>query len=170
MAFDCFMKISESETVGRIEGESSDGKHAGWIEILQFMHGIALPTAQGASGSARMTGRADHDDFTIVKSMDKSTPKLLFALSAAEHFEEIKLELCRASGAKQKYFEVKMGDVAISGIQYSATGEGSEALPVETIGLNYGKIEWIYYVTDHKTGKPLGPVSATWDVMTGRGE
>lgn len=170
MAFDCFMKISESDTVGRIEGESGDEKHPGWIEILSFSHSIQQPAGGAASATPRMIGRADHADFVVVKTVDKSTPKLIFALSQAEHFEEVKLELCRASGKKQKYLEIKMNDAAISSFQYSGSGSGSESLPVETIAFNYGKIEWIYYQTDLKTGKPLGPVVASWDLISGRAE
>ena len=76
MAFDTFIKIDG------IEGESTDDKHAGWIEVISFDSGVSQRTSATASsaggGSAE---RADFDDFSFVKQLDKASPKLAMAFA-----------------------------------------------------------------------------------------
>lgn len=164
MAFDCFLKIST------IPGECTDDKHSEWIEILSFSHGLSQPgSGSVSSGGARSAERCDHQDFSVVKTLDKTSPKLALACCNGEHIDSIKMELCRATGDKQKYMEYDLSDVIISSARPGGSAQGGEALPLEEVSFNYGKIEWIYTETDHKTGKPSGNVKAHWDMVTNTG-
>jgi len=164
MAFDCFLKI------GTIPGECTDDKHKEWIEILSFSHGLSQPgSGSVSSGGARSAERCDHQDFSVVKTLDKASPKLALACCNGEHIASIKMELCRATGDKSKYMEFDLSDVIVSSARPGGSAEGGEALPLEEVSFNYGKIEWIYTETDHKTGKPKGDVKAHWDLVTNKG-
>ena len=164
MAFDAYLKIST------IPGESTDDKHKDWIEILSYSHGLSQPTTGGrSSGGSAAAERADHHDFTIVKALDKASPKLALACCNGEHIKEVTLELCRAGKDKQKYMEYKMSDVLVSGVRPGGSSGGSETLPLEEVSFNYGKIEWVYTETDHQTGKPKGSVKAHWDATANKG-
>jgi len=164
MAFDCFLKI------GTIPGECTDDKHKEWIEILSFSHGLSQPgSGSVSSGGARSAERCDHQDFSIVKTLDKASPKLALACCNGEHIASIKMELCRATGNKSKYMEYDLSDVIISSARPGGSAQGGEALPLEEVSFNYGKIEWIYTESDHKTGKPKGDVKAHWDLVTNKG-
>lgn len=164
MAFDAFLKIDG------IPGESTDDKHKDWIEVLSYQHGISQPaTASASSGGARSAERCNHQDFTIVKALDKASPKIALYCCNGTHIKEVKLELCRAAGDKQKYMEYKMTDVIISAVRPTGTAKGGETLPLEEVSFNYGKIEWIYTETDHATGKPKGDVKAQWDLIANKG-
>ncbi len=164
MAFDCFLKIEG------VPGESTDDKHKDWIELLSYSHGVSQ-TGSGSVSSAggRSAERCDHDDFSIVKTMDKASPKLSLFCCNGTHIGSIKMELCRATGDKQRYMEYDLSDVIVSSVRPGGSAQGGEALPLEEVSFNYGKIAWVYTETDHKTGKPKGDVKAHWDLSTNKG-
>jgi type VI secretion system secreted protein Hcp len=164
MAFDCFLKIDG------IPGESTDDKHKDQIEILSFNHGLSQPRSGSSStGGGRSSQRCDHQDFSIVKTLDKASPKLALACCNGGHIKEITMELCRATGNKQKYMEYKLSDAIVSSVRPGGSAQGGEELPLEEVSFNYGKIEWIYTATDHKTGKPAGDVKAHWSLTENKG-
>ena len=164
MSYDAFLKIKT------IPGESTDDKHKDWIEILSFSWGASQPAAGGrSSGGAAAAERVTVQDLSIVKHLDKSSPKIFSACCKGEHIPEVKLELCRATGDKQKYMEYVMSDVLISSFRPGGSSGGGEPLPLEEVAFNYGKIELIYTATDHQTGKPLGDVKGSWDVVANKG-
>jgi type VI secretion system secreted protein Hcp len=162
--FDAFLKING------IEGESQDDKHKNQIEILSFSWG-ANQTATGAasSGGARSAERVNLSDFSIVKSVDKASPKLFLHCCNGKHIPDVTLELCRATGDKQPYLEYKMTDVMISSYRPGGASHGGESLPMEEVSFNYAKIEFKYTATDHKTGKSAGDVKANWDQVANKG-
>ena len=164
MAFDCFLKIDG------VDGESSDDKHTDWIELLSFSHGVSQTSSGAASsGGGRSAERCDHQDFSVVKTLDKASPKLALYCCNGTHTKEVKMELCRAGGDKQKYMEYKMSDVIVTSARPGGSAGAGEALPLEEVSFNYGKIEWVYTETDHKTGKPKGDVKAHWDLTANKG-
>lgn len=164
MPFDAFLKIST------IPGESTDDKHKDWIEILSFSHGLSqLSGGSHSSGGARTAQRTDHADFSIVKTLDKASPKLNLACCNGEHIPEVSVELCRANGDKQKYMVYKMYDVIVSSVRPGGSAKSGDALPLEEVSFNYGKIEWVYTTTDHKSGKAAGDVKAHWDLVGNKG-
>jgi type VI secretion system secreted protein Hcp len=164
MAFDCFLKIDG------IPGESTDDKHKDQIEILSYSHGVQ----QESSGSASTAGgrgsqRCDHEDFTIVHTLDKASPKLALFCCSGKHIPSIIMEICRATGDKQKYMEYKLTDAMVSGVRPAGSSKENEPIPLEQVSFSYGKIEWIYTATDHKTGKAAGDVKAHWDLTMNKG-
>jgi type VI secretion system secreted protein Hcp len=164
MAFDAFLKIDD------IKGESTDDKHKDWIEVLSYSHGLSQPTtASASSGGARTAERCNHSDFSIVKTLDAASPKLALFCCNGKHIPKVKIELCRASEDKTKYMEYLMTDVIISSVRPGGSAHGGETLPLEEVSFNYGKIEWTYTATDHKTGKPAGDVKANWDLIANKG-
>jgi len=164
MAFDAFLKIST------IPGESTDDKHKDWIEILSYSHGVSQPaSASASSGGGRSAERCNHQDFSIVKTLDKASTKLFLNSCNGAHIPEVKVELCRATGDKQKYMEYKLTDVIVSSVRPGGSSTGGETLPLEEVSFNYGKIEITYTETDHKTGKPKGDIKAYWDLTANKG-
>lgn len=164
MAFDAFLKIST------VPGESTDEKHKDWIEVLSYSWGVSQPSAGArSSGGAASAERSNHQDFSIVKTIDKSSAKLVLACCKGEHIPEVKLELCRATGDKTKYMEYLMKDVLVGSVRPGGAAHGGEALPLEEVSFNYGKIELTYTETDHGTGKPKGDVKSHWDLKANTG-
>jgi type VI secretion system secreted protein Hcp len=93
----------------------------------------------------------------------------MLACCNGEHIGEVILELCRATGDKQKYMEYKLSDVIVASVNPIGESKGEENLPMEEVAFNYGKIEWTYTVTDHRTGRSAGDVRAYWDAIANKG-
>jgi type VI secretion system secreted protein Hcp len=164
MAFDAFLKIDA------IPGESTDDKHKEWIELLSFSHGISQPASGSAStAGGRSAERCDHQDFSVVKTLDKASPKLELFCCNGTHIKKINVELCRAAGDKQKYMEYNLSDVIVSSVRPGGSSKGGETLPLEEVSFNYGKIEWVYTETDHSSGQPKGNVKTNWDLTANKG-
>jgi type VI secretion system secreted protein Hcp len=164
MAFDTFLKIST------IPGESTDAKHKDWIEVLSFSTGmVQLLSGSVSSGGALSAERTSHEDFSLVKTLDKASPKLALACCVGEHIPEVNVELCRATGNKAVYMKYKMTGVVVSSVSFAGSAQGGGALPLEEVSFDYARINWVYTETDHKTGKAKGDVEAHWDVRANKG-
>ena len=159
LAFDMFLKIDV------IPGESTDDKHKDWIELLSFSHGVSQPSRVVGGGA---TEPCKHDDFSLVKMLDKASPKLVLYSCNGKHIPEVTIELCRATGDKQKYMEYVLSDVIVSSVKPSAGTRSNDTLPLEEVSFNYGKIEWTYTIIG-ADGLPAGNVIAQWDLMTNKG-
>lgn len=161
MAFDCFLKIDG------IPGESTDDKHSDWIEVLSYSWGVAQPASGSASsGGGGTAERADFADFSIVKTLDKASPKLMLACADGSHINEVTMELCRAGGDKLKYMEYKMSNVIVTSYSPGGSSQGAESLPIEEVAFNYGKVELTYTYQQRAGGGGGGNVAAGWDLET----
>ena len=164
MAFDAFLKIEG------YPGESTDDKHKDWIEILSFTHSIDQPISGTVSGGgARSSERIQHGGFNITKALDKTSPKLDVCCCKGIHIKTITLELCRATGDKQKYMSYVLTDSIISHMSILGQAHGDGSLPLEEVSFQYAKIDWTFTDTDNKTGKSKGDIKGSWDLVTNTG-
>ena len=148
-----------------IAGESLDSKHDQWIDVISYNHGISQsPTTT----TTRTTGRSAHEDFTIVKELDKASPKLALSCCKGEHITEVVIEVCRAD-TSDKYMRYILTDVIVASISQNGSSQGEDARPVEEISLRYGRIDWSYTEIDPMTSKAKGNVEAYWDLETDKG-
>lgn len=161
MAFDAFLKIDG------IPGESTDDKHADWVELVSFSHSIDQPASATASSAGGATAeRVNHGTFDFVHLLDKASPKLYEACCTGKHIKEATIELCRAGGDKVKYMEIKLEQVLISKV--APSGAAGEGFPSEKVSLSYGKIKWTYTQQKRADGAGGGNVSAGWDLTTNK--
>jgi type VI secretion system secreted protein Hcp len=161
--FDAFLKIDG------IPGESTDDKHKEWIEILSFSHGISQPTSSTASSAGGAPSeRCAHSDFSIMKALDKASPKIYEFCSTGKPVKEVTVELCRAGGDKLKYMEFKMEEVIVSNVAPGGNGKGSDNFPTETVSFNYGKIKWTYTQQKRADGSGGGNVTGGWDLTANK--
>lgn len=159
MAFDAFLQIDG------IEGESTDKAHPNWIEVLNYNFEVKQPTSDTKSSSGGASSqRADFKDFSIIKALDKASPKLFLAASDGTHIKSVILELCRAGGDKLKYMEYKMSNCLITLVSPAGESKAPETLPLEKVTFNYGKIEMSYTQQKRADGTGGGQVAAGWDL------
>ena len=115
----------------------------------------------------------DEMDFNIhfIADEDPNSPSGFRALHGEPEVRENIRELCAIKhyAKGRKYMEYVLNDVIVSSVRPGGSSEGGEALPLEEASFNYGKIEFIYTQTDHKTGKPKGDVKAHWDLVANKG-
>ncbi len=163
MAFDAFIKFDG------IPGESTDDKHKDWIEILSFNFGIHQPAHATASSAGGATSeRVNIQDLSVVKHVDKASPKLYEQSCSGKHIKDVTLELCRAGGDKLKYLEVKMENVVISLAKSGGMAEAEDGFPTEHVHFNFAKVKWTYTQPKRADGTGGGNVAGGWDLTANK--
>ena len=109
--FDTFLKIEGVTGESKVDSRSTD-----WTQIQGMPHPSGIASGAAGSSGAR-AGRAELSNFSIVKNVDKTSPKLNLKCSSGEHIPEVTLELSRAGRDKQTFFKIKMTDVKIVSIR-----------------------------------------------------
>jgi type VI secretion system Hcp family effector len=161
MAADTFLQIKD------IPGESTDDKHKDWIEVLSYNSGVSqMASASQSSGGGKSAARCDHQDFSIVKELDKASPLLNLSCCNGKVIEKMTFELCLATGDKQPYMKYEFEGVIVSSVSIGGGGGGT---PTESVTFNYSKINWIYIDIDNKTSKKKGEVKKWWDLQANKG-
>ncbi|MDN4039582.1 MULTISPECIES: type VI secretion system tube protein Hcp [unclassified Massilia] len=161
MAIDVYLQIDG------IKGESMDDKHKDWIECTAVKWGVSQPrSATASTGGGHTAERCEHQEITLTKLADLSSPILLQTCSAGKTIPKAKLEFMRADGQgdRIKYFEIELENVLIGGINPSVE-EGT--IIAESVGLKFSKVKWKY--TQQKvTGGAGGNTSGGWDLATNK--
>ena len=162
MATNIYLKIEGPD----VKGESTDAKHKDQIEVLGWSHSFSQATSpvRSTAGSGTVE-RANHADLTFTKYTDTASTDLLKHCWAGQHFTKMTLQQFRAGGVDEEveYLTVELEDVVISHFSISA---GAGDLPVENVGLAYGKITYKYDPADEKTGKKAGNKPVSHDLKT----
>jgi len=159
MAFDAFLKIDG------IKGESEDGAHPDWIELLGYHHGISQPASSTASSNGGATAeRVNFGDFSISKLVDLASPKIFEASCTGKHIPEVIIEVCRAGGQKIKFLEIRMEQVLITSYIHDGSGE----FPTESVSFNPGRFTMNYIKQKRADGQPGGNVAAGWDLIANK--
>lgn len=146
-----------------VQGESTDDKHKGELEVQSWSWGEANAGAHGSGGGD--AGRVQMQDFHFVMRTNKASPTLLLACAAGQHFKAATLT-CRKSGkAQQEFLRLDFNDLLVS--SYQTGGEASDVLPMDQVSLNFSKVQ-----VEYKEQKPDGTLGASirvgWDVRQNR--
>ena len=151
-AVDYFLKIDG------VDGESSDSKHKGEIDVYSWSWG-ATQSGTHASGGGGGAGKVSMQDFHFVMTVNKASPKLMLACANGQHFPKALLTCRKAGKDQQEYLKVTLSDLLVSSYQTGGSQTGS-ILPTDQISLNFAKIE-----VEYKEQKPDGSLGGT--VKTG---
>jgi type VI secretion system secreted protein Hcp len=145
MAKYTFLKFEGGTT--KIDGESRDSAHQGWLEIDSWAHSIRQPSSATASTSGGHTAeRCEHGEMVFSKELDLTSPSLWQACSQGEVFKKVTIEFFRASNTTPiKYLEIVLNNAMIGSVAPSIVGEG---LPSETFTLKYASVGWTYTKQD----------------------
>ena len=156
---DYFLKIEG------VDGESTDDKHKGEIELESWSFG-AVNSGSFSSGGGGGSGKVAMGDFSFTKKTDKASAKLLTACATGEHLKKATL-VCRKAGTdQQEFLTVILSPLLVS--SYNTGGAaGSDVIPMEQIALNFGKIEY-KYKEQKPDGSLGGEVIGGWDVTTNK--
>lgn len=150
-AVDYFLKIDG------VEGESTNSRHPGEIEIESFSWGVTQSGGFVGGGGAG-AGKATASPFVIVKRVDKASPVLFLACATGKHIPSATLTAQR-SGPNVAFLQIELKDILIS--SFKDAGNGGE-LPLEEVAFNFARIEY-RYVPVLPTGQVGQPVMAVFD-------
>src|SRR5688572_19469446 len=81
MAVDYFLKIDG------VDGESTDDKHKGEIEVESFSWGVSQ-TGTFSAGGGGGAGKAQFQDFKFTKVISKASPVLFQACASGQHIKQ----------------------------------------------------------------------------------
>jgi type VI secretion system secreted protein Hcp len=158
MAANYFLKFTPE-----IKGDATQAGYEGQIEVLSFSWGVSQ--AGGFSyGSGGTSAKANVQDLSISFRLSDASPQIMQACATGKHLDEALLSCLRSDGTTQsKYLEIKLTDVVISSYQ---TGGSGDDMPIESISLNFAKVDEMFYVQDDKGVNKLSQ-TGTWDQKTG---
>lgn len=156
---DYFLKIDG------VDGESTDDKHKGEIEIDSFSIG-ATNAGSFSSGGGGGSGKVALHDFNFVKKVDKSSAKLFTSCATGEHIKTATL-VCRKAGKdQQEFLTIILSPILVSSFQNGGSA-GSDIIPTDQVSLSYGKIEF-KYKEQKPDGSLGGEVVGGWDQTTNK--
>ncbi len=158
MAVDMFLEIKE------VPGESSKKGHEGQIDIVSFSFGAVQSGSFARGGAGGGAGKAEFQDISIVKEVDKSSPKLFQACAAGTHFGTATIYVRKAGDKPLEYYKVELTDVIVSSVQNSGSAGGDNVM--ESFTFNTAKINFTYVEQDAKGGAGK-TVTAGFDVRSG---
>ncbi len=142
-----------------VDGESTDEKHKGEIDVLSWSWGESQ-SGTHAGGGGGGAGKVSMQDFHFVMKVNKASPKLMQSCASGEHIAKGVL-ICRKAGTEQQeYLKVTMTDLLIS--SYQTGGSAGDVIPTDQISVNFAKIE-LEYKEQKKDGTLSGAISGKWD-------
>jgi type VI secretion system secreted protein Hcp len=153
MAVDVFVKIDG------IDGESKDKKHPKEIQIESFSWGVTQKGTKAIGGGGG-AGKANFGDFNFTHTVDAASPNLALHCANGKHIPSVTVTNRKAGDTALEYMIFKLSDVLISGIQMS----GANEVPLESVSMNYSKIEYKYFKQNEKGAADGGPIPFGWDL------
>lgn len=148
-----------------IDGECNDKDHKNWSDLLSLSWGLHKAGA-GATGQTRRRGVVTVEDVVVTKEVDKSSPKLAEAVCSGKVFPKVELHDTASYGeTRATFLKYELKNVLVSSHNLSAAG-GGDAVPTETVSLNFEEVKQTYTEYDAK-GAKKGNVEMTWKVEEG---
>ena len=144
MPMPCHMTL-EGETQGAIDGSCEMQGRENSILVYAMNHDIHIPR-DPQTGLA--SGKRIHGPLTIVKEVDKSSPKLYQALCTGENMTNVELKYFRVApdGTEEHYFTTTLENAIVVEMKpYMPVAFLAENEPyrhMEELSLTYRKIMW----------------------------
>ena len=154
MAVDIFLVLNG------IDGESEDKVYKDKIDVLAWSWGLSQSGTMhmGKGGGA---GKANFQDISVTKYVDKSSATLMNKIAKGEHIIDGKIVVRKAGGDPLEYFVVEMKEIMVT--SYSTGGSGGEERLTENITLNFAKVKSTYK-TQGDDGGDGAEVEFKWDI------
>jgi type VI secretion system secreted protein Hcp len=156
MAVDMFIKLSND-----IKGESQDKTHADEIDVLAWSWGMSNSGTMHAGGGGG-AGKANFQDISITKWIDKASPVLMQFSAKGTHIDEATLTVRKAGDVPLEYLVITFKEILVSSV--STGGSGGEDRLTENVSLNFRKFTVKYQEQAQKGGAEGGKVEFGWDI------
>jgi type VI secretion system secreted protein Hcp len=162
MATDMFLELKG------IEGESIDKtyKDKKALDILAWSWGMSN-SGTFHSGSGGGAGKANVQDLSFTKYIDKSSAPLMLACCNGKHLEEAVLTVRKAGEKPLEYLKLTMTQVMVTAV--STGGSGGEDRLTENVTLNFAKVKCEYFMQSKTGGKETGG-QMSWDIAANANE
>jgi len=149
-----------------VKGESSDPAHKDWCDVESICWGVGRNiTSSTSTQGDRESSNANITDLTIMRHMDKATPKI-FTESCCGTGKDVVIHLTKTgtgSGA-HIYMEYHLKNALISYYQIEAEAEDAER-PVEKIQVSFTDVE-VKYTPYDEDGNAEAPIAVGFNTAT----
>ena len=142
-----------------IDGESRDAAHKGEIDVLDWNWGLSQ---SGSMHTGTAGGKANVQDLSIRKLVDKATTVLQLHCFNGKRIDEVKLSVYKMGETPLEYVMITMKKVMISSIT-SHGANGAEALQ-EEVTLNFAEVKFEYQPQDQHGKADGGKVEVSWNI------
>ena len=156
------------------EGEATETGFENKIACLAAKYFAEVPITYDRTKGGRTAGVAVHKPVTVIKAVDKSTPKLFESLCKADSsLGDVKLHFLRQSGGKpEKYLTIELGEAMVARLATYTSGDEQEDpsknnVPLEQVEISYKTIKFTY-VPQKTDGSMGGNVQSGWDVIANK--
>jgi type VI secretion system secreted protein Hcp len=154
MAANIFLKFEPE-----VKGESKQKGYENQLEILSMSWGVTQ-----AGGFAYSDGggvaKSNLHDLSLSFRHCSASPKLMQYCASGKHLDKVTVTCLKAGGdAAQKYQVIVLEDVVISSYQ---TGTSGDEMPIESVSVNFAKVEQEYFAQDDK-GITKSAGKGQWD-------
>jgi type VI secretion system secreted protein Hcp len=133
-----------------IAGESSDAKHADWIDVETLSFAETNPVASYGSGAG--SSRVSVGDVNIQIKTSRAIPRLFEACASGQHFKNAELDFTDSAGVRLQF---RLQDLLVASFSLTASGK-TEELPLANISLGFARIVITY--THQEVGGSAGGV------------
>jgi type VI secretion system secreted protein Hcp len=154
MAVDMFLELDG------IKGESADKVHKEAIDILAWSWGLSN-TGTFHHGEGGGAGKANIQDFSFTKYVDKSSADLMYSVASGKHVAKGKLFVRKAGENPLEYLTFEFENILVSSL--STGGSHGEERLTENVTLNFGKVKHEYWTQGAKGAKDKNS-NFGWDI------
>ncbi len=156
------------------EGEATETGFENKIACIAARYEAETPVTIDRTKGGRTAGVSVHKPVTVIKAVDKSTPKLFESLCKADNsLGDVKLYFLRQSGGKpEKYLTIELGEAMIARHKTFVPGDEHDDptksnVPLEQIEISYKTIKFTY-VPQKTDGSMSGNVQSGWDAIANK--
>jgi len=151
-----------------VKGQSQTEGHKDEVTLESFQFGASRNIASSAKNANREASAPSLSEVTVTKSQDASSSDLL-KLSFAGEGKKAVFSFTKAGtdGKVQVYMTITLENCLVSSFNCSAHGGEGNSIPMESLSLNFTKIEYKMLPSDPKN-KTAAPMLATYDISTGK--
>lgn len=148
-----------------VEGECKDKDHDKWSDLVSFNQQMSKPGT--GTGSTRRRGDVVLEDISVVKELDKASPKLAESMCLGKVYPTVEIHVTASytDAGRVTYYAYELTNCQV--VNYSVGGSGqSEDIPTEEILINFEEIK-VTYTECNAQGKDVGKIEYTWKVEAG---
>ncbi|HTU65317.1 MAG TPA: type VI secretion system tube protein Hcp [Steroidobacteraceae bacterium] len=143
-----------------IKGESIDKVHKEKIDLLAWSWGLSnTGTFHGGEGGG--AGKANFQDISFTKYVDKGSADLMYAIASGKHIAKGKLIVRKAGENPLEYLTYNFEKILVSSM--STGGSGGEERLTENVTINFATVKMEYWTQGEKGAKGKNS-NFGWDI------
>lgn len=155
-----YAEVDITLKIDGIDGESKIDGHEDEIDVLSWDWGVTQSGSMHVGGGGG-SGKADVQDLSIVKYIDKSSANLLRKCFNGAHLVEAVLTVRKSGENPIDYMEITLSPVLVTSVGIG--GEGGQDRLTEIVTLNFSKVKFSY-TPQKEDGSPDAAIDVTWNI------